>query len=138
MSDSQQGPDWWRASDGKWYPPEQTPGGPPVQTPPGASPTATAAGLVRDLYDVQFDSFVTPRLIRLFYGFFLVVVSFVAVLFLVGGVLSGDAGVLIATVLFVPIVYLAYLIIGRISFELIAVIFRMSDDLRAIRQDPRA
>ena len=31
MSDTSQGPGWWQASDGKWYPPEQAPGG-------GASP----------------------------------------------------------------------------------------------------
>jgi hypothetical protein len=28
MSDTSQGPGWWQASDGKWYPPEQAPGGP--------------------------------------------------------------------------------------------------------------
>ena len=27
VSDSPQGPGWWQASDGKWYPPEQAPGG---------------------------------------------------------------------------------------------------------------
>jgi uncharacterized membrane protein len=27
MSDTSQGPGWWQASDGKWYPPEQAPGG---------------------------------------------------------------------------------------------------------------
>jgi uncharacterized membrane protein len=26
MSDQSQGPGWWQASDGKWYPPEQAPG----------------------------------------------------------------------------------------------------------------
>ena len=26
MSDASQGPGWWQASDGKWYPPEQAPG----------------------------------------------------------------------------------------------------------------
>jgi uncharacterized RDD family membrane protein YckC len=26
MSDMSQGPGWWQASDGKWYPPEQAPG----------------------------------------------------------------------------------------------------------------
>ncbi len=26
MSDTPQGPGWWQASDGKWYPPEQAPG----------------------------------------------------------------------------------------------------------------
>ena len=29
MSDSSQGPGWWQASDGKWYPPEQSPGAAP-------------------------------------------------------------------------------------------------------------
>src|SRR5262249_41820359 len=28
MSDTSQGPGWWEASDGKWYPPEQAPGAP--------------------------------------------------------------------------------------------------------------
>jgi hypothetical protein len=27
MSDTSQGPGWWQASDGKWYPPESAPGG---------------------------------------------------------------------------------------------------------------
>lgn len=31
MSDVSQGPGWWQASDGRWYPPEQVPG---VPTPP--------------------------------------------------------------------------------------------------------
>jgi hypothetical protein len=38
MSDTSQGPGWWRASNGKWYPPEATPGQRPPQgtrRPPG-------------------------------------------------------------------------------------------------------
>ncbi|WP_426573015.1 RDD family protein [Aquihabitans sp. McL0605] len=43
MSDTSQGPGWWQASDGKWYPPEQAPGAapnpaagmPPAGPPPG-------------------------------------------------------------------------------------------------------
>ncbi len=38
MSDTSQGPGWWLASDGKWYPPEQWTG-PPDTGPPGG-PTA--------------------------------------------------------------------------------------------------
>lgn len=39
MSDTSQGPDWWQASDGKWYPPSSAAGAPP---PPqyGAPPPA--------------------------------------------------------------------------------------------------
>lgn len=36
MSDVWQGPGWWQASDGRWYPPEQAPG--PVANPYGPSP----------------------------------------------------------------------------------------------------
>jgi hypothetical protein len=42
MSDAPQGPGWWQASDGKWYPPEQAPGGPAV--PPGGAPGETSVG----------------------------------------------------------------------------------------------
>lgn len=37
MSDTSQGPGWWQASDGKWYPPEQAPGAQPAPAP--ASPS---------------------------------------------------------------------------------------------------
>lgn len=45
MSDTSQGDGWWIASDGKWYPPEATPGPvtppPPTPTPPPTPPAPT-------------------------------------------------------------------------------------------------
>jgi hypothetical protein len=41
MSDQSQGPGWWLASDGKWYPPDQAPAVPPPETwavPPAGPP----------------------------------------------------------------------------------------------------
>lgn len=46
MSDMSQGPGWWVASDGKWYPPEQHPNyvaPPPVPPSPPAPPPPTPA-----------------------------------------------------------------------------------------------
>lgn len=40
MSDVSQGPGWWQASDGKWYPPEQA----PQQAAPTGPPPGSAAG----------------------------------------------------------------------------------------------
>jgi len=40
MSDTSQGPGWWLASDGRWYPPEQHPGYTPVPPPVPPSPPA--------------------------------------------------------------------------------------------------
>ena len=41
MSDSSQGPGWWLASDGKWYPPQSVPE--PVAPPPPPPPFSTGA-----------------------------------------------------------------------------------------------
>jgi len=45
VSDLSQGPGWWQASDGKWYPPESHPARqspPPTPPPPFGSPIPTA------------------------------------------------------------------------------------------------
>jgi hypothetical protein len=41
MSDTPEGPDWWRATDGRWYPPELFTGPPELR--PGADRAAAAA-----------------------------------------------------------------------------------------------
>jgi hypothetical protein len=47
MSDASQGPGWWLAADGKWYPPEQAApppaAPPPLAAPPPAAPPPPAA-----------------------------------------------------------------------------------------------
>ncbi len=42
MSDTAQGPGWWMASDGKWYPPELWTGPPNTGPPPTTSPVMGA------------------------------------------------------------------------------------------------
>lgn len=48
MSDAPQGEGWWQASDGRWYPPQQTgPARPPTPAPPtpaAPAPTRAPAG----------------------------------------------------------------------------------------------
>src|SRR4051794_15794843 len=44
MSATPQGPGWWQASDGNWYPPEQAPGAQPTPTPPTPTPTPGPSG----------------------------------------------------------------------------------------------
>src|SRR5688572_2115663 len=44
MSEQSQGPGWWQASDGKWYPPEQAPPGDPTADPGGSTAPPLAAG----------------------------------------------------------------------------------------------
>ena len=58
MSDTSQGPGWWLASDGKWYPPELWTG-PPSTGPPAASGTAAAAPGPGPNYPSQAPSYPT-------------------------------------------------------------------------------
>jgi len=162
VSDQSQGPGWWQASDGKWYPPEAASGsGPATNTNPGWStpgvgapgpgvpgpvsaglgpnpyPTGSATpdtkGFIKSLYDFKFDYFVTPKVLRFFYAFFVIVWSIVAVIMLIAFLSRGGAGVIVG-IIFVPIAYLAYIILTRMYFELVAAFFRLADDLRAIRR----
>ena len=43
MSDTSQGPGWWQAADGKWYPPEQRPDDRPPAPADAPSPASSAA-----------------------------------------------------------------------------------------------
>ena len=55
MSDSSQGPGWWQASDGKWYPPEQAPGAGAVG---GGGGGGAAAFSVGDALSYGWNKFV--------------------------------------------------------------------------------
>lgn len=138
MSATSQGPGWWQASDGLWYSPESAPGPVSIPPPPGA-PTSVgnpdAAGFIRSLYDFQFDHFVTPKVLRFFYGFFVIVVSIGAAVFLLAALVSGDSGTAFGALIFVPIGYFVYLVLIRMYFELVAALFRIADDLRAVRHN---
>jgi len=55
VSDSSQGPGWWQASDGKWYPPEQAPGAGAVG---GGGGGGAAAFSVGDALSYGWNKFV--------------------------------------------------------------------------------
>ena len=57
MSDSPQGPGWWQASDGKWYPPEQSAGSGSSAPSPPPKPVRPAPDWVRPVY-LYFLSFI--------------------------------------------------------------------------------
>jgi uncharacterized membrane protein len=54
VSDESQGPGWWLASDGKWYPPELAPGAPSptAYTAPAGAPGGTPGGSAAGTADV--------------------------------------------------------------------------------------
>lgn len=151
MSDMSQGPGWWQASDGKWYPPEAARGAPAdgpraggTPSVPGSHAPGSSSGpgrptpdgnkaLIKSLYDFKFDYFVTPKVLRFFYAVAVILLSLSAVIFLIGSLTQGSEGIAVGIIV-TPIAYFVSLVMLRIYFELIAALFRIADDLRAIRR----
>lgn len=113
MSDQSQGPGWWQASDGKWYPPEQAPGGAAPQ--PGPQPAAAAAAGAAASPHGPLAEF-GPRAIGFIIDWALVVVPYIAlwIVSLILGQIAGVLGLLVGLVAWAVALggwlYMAYLV----------------------------
>ena len=103
MSDTSQGPGWWQASDGKWYPPEQAPGATP---PPGQQPAGNRLDVGAAL-SYGWEKFVANLstlilIVIIFFGVqfvFTMVVQFVRPSGLIAGLLV--TGIILAVGIFI-------------------------------------
>ena len=146
-ADSSQGPGWWQASDGKWYPPEQTPAasapgacpahytggaGGPAPTGPDASADADTgeAGFFARLFDVSMKTFITPSIIKVLFILGLIVVSIFSLILLVAGAQADGGFVLI---LLAPLYWFIGVLYLRVILEVIVVLFRIEENTRGQR-----
>ncbi len=136
MSDSSQGPGWWQASDGKWYPPDQALLQPPAtfggQVP--APPTGQADGFFNRLFDMSFTRFITPSIIKLLFVLSIIVISLFSLFMLFGGLaaLGSDDGAAggVVLIVFAPVYWLLGVIWSRVILELVIVFFRIETNTR--------
>ena len=143
MSDVSQGPGWWHATDGKWYPPERHPTyQPPQVNPAGYQPPQGPSfqdaleekGFIRSLYDFSFSSFITLRVIRVLYVVITILYSLVALVSFVALLAQHKGPDIVLAIIGVPIAYILYLMFARIGLEILMVIFNLGKDVRAIRE----
>jgi hypothetical protein len=138
-ADSSQGPGWWQASDGKWYPPEKGPEPPPPPIPgsgplpgpgpfpvgqQGPSPSAADGPFFNRLFDLSFSQFITPSIIKLLFILAITLTSLIALFFLIGGLAQIDEGDIFFVIL-APICWLFGIIYSRVLLELVIVFFRI-------------
>ena len=86
-----------------------------------------AKGLFAGLFDFSFTTFITLKFLRVIYAILMVLILLGGLVFLLRG-LSQGGGTAIATIIFVPLGVLLYLIFARISMELIALFFRIGEN----------
>ncbi|MGW7196555.1 DUF4282 domain-containing protein [Streptomyces chryseus] len=117
---------------------------PPHTSPPPRPPTAgspppsfgprptPAKGFFAGLFDFGFTTFVTPKVIKFFYVVIFILICIGWIFWLIAGFRSSSgAGTLV--LIFGPLVSLLWLILYRITLELVMVIFRLGADVHAVR-----
>lgn len=133
------GPPWGgEAGRGQYRPGGQPGGQPPPGRPAFATtqqfPLAEPKGFLGALFDFSFTSFVTPKVVKVLYILIVVVVGLSAVGFALS-VLATNVGLgLLVLLVGAPLYFLVVTALYRITLEFFMVIFRMAQDIRAIRE----
>ncbi|HEY2131288.1 MAG TPA: DUF4282 domain-containing protein [Streptosporangiaceae bacterium] len=121
--------------------PAGQPGGPGGQPSAGRPsfatqqlPVAEPKGFLGALFDFSFTSFVTPKVVKVLYVLIVVVVGLSALGFALS-VLATSVGLgLIVLLIGAPLYFLVVTALYRITLEFFMVVFRMAQDIRAIRE----
>lgn len=87
--------------------------------------------------DLSFKRFVTPRLVRMLYVLSLLAAVFYAGSYMFSGFKNGTfAGIF--QMVTAPLAFLLYLIVARVTVELILAIFRIADHLAPMSEEAAA
>jgi len=84
-------------------------------------------GFFASLFDFGFTSFITLKFLRLIYAVLLVLILLTGVVFFVASIAQGGLYILFAIVI-VPILTLIYLVLTRVSMEMVAIFFRIGEN----------
>jgi hypothetical protein len=119
MSEFSQGPGWWQASDGKWYPPEQAPASPPANQTPGSMPSPRVdIGAALAYGWKKFVQYLGQIII------IVLIILAVNILFqVVGGAISGDGlfGALFGFVFSIVGIFVSYVLIAGVIRAALAI-----------------
>ena len=95
---------------------------------------AGAKGFVGSLFDFGFNSFVTPKVVKVLYVLIMAGLALAEIGYLLFAFKESAIFGIISLLILCPLTFLVYLALWRILLELFIVIFRISDDLRSIRE----
>ncbi|HVB45268.1 MAG TPA: DUF4282 domain-containing protein [Streptosporangiaceae bacterium] len=94
---------------------------------------ASAKGFVSSLFDFGFNSFVTPKVVKVVYVLITALLGLGVIAFIISAFASSVLFGIITLFILAPLFFFVYLALWRIGLEIFIVIFRMADDIRAIR-----
>jgi hypothetical protein len=93
----------------------------------------SAKGFVGSLFDFGFTSFVTPKVVKVLYVLIMVVLGLSGLGFAASAFAVNTGAGIFVLIIVAPLFFFVFLALYRIALELFVVIFRIAEDLRAIR-----
>lgn len=92
------------------------------------------------LFDLSFDTFVAIKVVKVLFIFFLLFLILMVSAGMLAGVFALTENFALAIMIWIttPILGLFYLIFGRVSFEVLVVIFKIAEDLDDIAKHTKA
>jgi len=101
----------------------------------GAKRSSDAKGFLGSLFDFSFNSFVTPKIIKVIYVLVTIWTVIWALIFLrLGFKYGGAAGGFFTLIVVDPILVVLTLGVYRMVLELFMVVYRIHEDLKAVRE----
>ena len=97
---------------------------------PGMIPTG-GKSFFSALFDFNFTSFVTPKIIKAVYIVLTAFIGLGVVFFIISALVSGEPLIIIGALILGPLIGLIYLALSRMSLELYYAVIRLSEDVNA-------
>jgi uncharacterized protein DUF4282 len=102
---------------------------------PGPRPQASgsSASFLSALFDFSFSSFVTPKVIKVLYILIMILAGLAAAGFIITAFAFSPGAGLITLIIVAPLFFFITIALYRITLEFFMVIFRMAEDIAAMR-----
>ncbi|MVU77411.1 DUF4282 domain-containing protein [Nocardia sp. ET3-3] len=108
--------------------------GPTPYQPMAAASDEDGRGFFASLFDFGFTSFITPRVIKVLYVLAMILAGLATLSLALFGFMTGSAAIGIFILIIVcPIYLFAVVLFYRVALEFVMVVFRMGEDMHAIR-----
>lgn len=89
------------------------------------------ADFFKALFDFNFSTFITMKLVKPLYIFFVVMIGLASLFFLLTSMMAGGTGILIALI-FVPLYFIFMTVTMRIWMEALVLLFDINDRTEAL------
>jgi hypothetical protein len=106
----------------------------PPQPPPPQPGQTAAKGFLAALFDFRFTSFVTPRVVKVLYPLIMILTGLTALSFIDIAFRASIGFGFVSLFILAPLFFLVVTAIYRILLEFFIVIFRVAEDIRAMRE----